>query len=181
MPVQRTSIEGLLVVDWPTYPDERGFFRQTYQRSELEVALGRPIAFAQGNHSRSETGVIRAFHAEPWDKLVTVVRGVVRAAIADLREDSPTFGRVETFVLGDPPGERLRLFLSEGLGNGFGVLEGPADYVYDVTAEFRSGIDKRAVRWDDPDLGVDWGIESPIISDEDAQAPTMRERFPDRF
>ena len=181
MAVETTSIEGLLVVDWATHADDRGFFRQTYQRAELEEALGRPISFAQGNHSRSDTGVIRAFHAEPWDKLVYVARGVVRAVVADIREDSPTFGQTASFLLGDPPGERRRLFISEGLANGFGVIEGPADYVYDVTAVFQPGIDKRAVRWDDPDLAVDWGIEDPIVSPADADHPSLRDRFPDRF
>ena len=181
MAVEQTSIDGLLVVDWPTFPDDRGFFRQTHQHAEIEVALGRPVAFAQGNHSRSEAAVIRAFHAEPWDKLVYVARGVVRAAVADLRMDSATFGNVETFLLGDPPGRRLRLFLSDGLANGFGVLEGPADYLYDVSEEFRAGVDKRAVRWDDPDLGVDWGIPDPVISPDDADNPSLRERYPDRF
>lgn len=181
MPVTRTSIEGLFVVDWPTWDDDRGFFRQSWQLAELEEALGRPVVFRQGNHARSRAGVIRAFHAEPWDKLVYVTSGVIKAAIADLRPDSPTFGAVETFLLGDAPGERRRLFVSNGLGNGYGVLEGPADYTYLVTEEYPGAVDKREVRWDDPDLGVDWGIDDPIISQEDAEAPTLRQRHPDRF
>ena len=105
MSVETTSIDGLLVVRWPTHGDERGFFRQTYQVRELEAALGRDVVLRQGNHSHSAPGVLRGFHAEPWDKLVYVVRGRAMAAIADIRPDSPTFGAVETFHLGEPGGD----------------------------------------------------------------------------
>ncbi|MEX2625767.1 MAG: dTDP-4-dehydrorhamnose 3,5-epimerase family protein, partial [Ilumatobacteraceae bacterium] len=92
MPVETTAIEGLLVVRWATHADTRGFFRQTYQAGELEAALGRPLVLRQGNHSRSAPGVLRGFHAEPWDKSVYVAAGTVFAAVADVRPDSATFG-----------------------------------------------------------------------------------------
>lgn len=179
MPVEETSIDGLLVVRQPTHGDDRGFFRQTYVLSELEDALGRRPALVQGNHSRSAPRVLRGFHAEPWDKLVQVVRGRALAVIADLRPDSPTFAATAAFELGDGT-ERIRLWISEGLGNSYVVLgDGPCDYLYDVTAEWRPGVDKRAVAWDDPTLDVDWPIEEPVLSDDDRVAPTLRERHPD--
>jgi dTDP-4-dehydrorhamnose 3,5-epimerase len=82
--IERTRIEGLLVVRQPTHPDDRGFFRQTYVASELTAALGREVRFVQGNHARSAPEVLRGFHAEPWDKFVYVARGTVLAAIADI-------------------------------------------------------------------------------------------------
>jgi dTDP-4-dehydrorhamnose 3,5-epimerase len=177
MAVTPTGIEGLLVVDWPVHGDERGFFRQTYQTSEIEETLGREVRFRQGNHSRSDPGILRGFHAEPWDKLVYVVRGTAFCAIADIRRDSPTFGRCETFVLGDPPeGRRVRLFVSDGLANAFlAVGDGPVDYLYDVTAEWRPGVDKRAVAWDDPDLAVPWPVADPVLSDADRANPPLRD------
>ena len=180
MTVTRTGIDGLLVCDWDTYGDERGFFRQTYQTPELEEALGREVRFVQGNHSRSAPGVLRGFHAEPWDKLIYVARGLALCVIADIRPDSPTFGAHERFVLGDPPqGERRRLFVADGLGNSFCVLGSePCDYLYDVTEVYRAGIDRRAVAWDDPDLAVDWPVADPELSDADRANPTLRERFP---
>ncbi len=178
MPVEPTSITGLFVVRWDTHGDERGFFRQTYQHDELAEAVGRDVSLRQGNHSRSGPGVLRGFHAEPWDKLVYVVRGTVFCAIADQRPDSETFGEVATFTLGDAPGERVRLWVSEGLGNAFCALT-DADYLYDVTAQWSPEADKRAVAWDDPDLGVDWPIEDPTLSDADRDNPTLRQRFPD--
>jgi dTDP-4-dehydrorhamnose 3,5-epimerase len=82
-------------------------------------------------------------------------------------------------MLGDPPGDRLRLFVSEGLGNSYCVVgETEVDYLYDVSAEWFP-CDKRAVAWDDPDLGVDWPLDRPIVSEADQQNPTLRDRFPD--
>jgi dTDP-4-dehydrorhamnose 3,5-epimerase len=181
MPVERTEIQGLLVVRWDTYGDARGFFRQTYQLRELTEALGREPVLRQGNHSRSAPGVLRGFHAEPWDKLVYVVRGLAMAAIADIRPDSPTFGEARTFLLGDPPdGERIRLFITEGLANSFCTLgDDVTDYVYDVSDYWRPDLDKRSVAWDDADLAVDWPLRDPILSDADAKNSTLRELFPD--
>jgi dTDP-4-dehydrorhamnose 3,5-epimerase len=176
--IENTAIHGLLVVRWETHGDVRGFFRQTYRTSELARALGREVVFAQGNHAGSAPGVLRGFHAEPWDKLVYVTRGSVMAAIADIRPESPTFGTVETFILGDE-GERVRLFVSEGLANSYCTFgEADVDYVYDVTVEWTPDAEKRAIAWDDPDLGVEWRVDDPVISDADRTNPTLRERFP---
>jgi dTDP-4-dehydrorhamnose 3,5-epimerase len=184
MPVERTPIDGLLIVRWDTHGDDRGFFRQTYQTSELAAELGVAPTFRQGNHSRSGPGVLRGFHAEPWDKLVYVVRGRAFCAVADIRPGSATFGEVATFVLGDPAseggrsGERIRLYLAEGLANSFLTLE-DTDYLYDVTDEFRPGLPKPSVAWDDPDLAVDWPISAPVLSAADLKNPTLRDLFPD--
>ncbi len=178
MPVRPTAIPGLFVVRSDTYPDERGFFRQTYQVGELTEALGREPRLLQGNHSRSGPGVLRGLHAEPWDKSVYVVRGTAFCAVADVRPDSPSFGRVATFTLGDPPGERCRLFISEGLANGFCALT-ETDYVYDVGGYWSPEVDRRAVAWDDPDLAVPWPVRVPTVSAADAANPRLRDRFPD--
>ena len=108
-----------------------------------------------------------------------VARGTVMAAIADIRPGSPTFGEVAAFHLGDPPGERVRLFISQGLSNAYcayGDVE--VEYLYDVTAEYRP-VDKNAIAWDDPDLAVDWPVSDPLVSEADRANPTLRERFPD--
>jgi dTDP-4-dehydrorhamnose 3,5-epimerase len=183
MPVEGTGIDGLWVVRWETHGDDRGFFRQTYQVRELAEALGREPVLRQGNHSRSAPGVLRGFHAEPWDKLVYVSHGTVFAAIADIRPESPTFRQVRTFTLGDPPqGERIRLFISEGLANSFCVIgDGPADYLYDVSDYWRAGVPKRSVAWDDPDLAVAWPVAHPTLSPADQQNPTLRELYPGAF
>ena len=178
MGVEATAIEGLLVVRAPTLEDERGFFRQTYVRSELESALGRAFEVRQANHSRSRQRVLRGFHAEPWDKLVQVVRGTAFCALADIRPDSPSFARVVTLPIGDAPGERVRLFVPSGVANSFYAMT-ECDYLYDVTEEWRPGIEKPAVAWDDPTLAVVWPDSDPVLSDADRANPTLAELFPD--
>jgi dTDP-4-dehydrorhamnose 3,5-epimerase len=179
VPVEATRIDGLFIVRWATHRDGRGFFRQTFQLEELEEAVGREVVFRQGNHARSSPGVVRGFHAEPWDKLVQVVRGTAMSAIADIRPQSATFGEVETFHLGDEPGERVRLFIAEGLANSYCTYgEVDVDYLYDVSEPYRP-VDKRPVAWDDPDLDVTWPVDDPVASDADAANPTLRERYPD--
>jgi dTDP-4-dehydrorhamnose 3,5-epimerase len=178
--VEATAIGGLFVVRWPTHGDERGFFRQTHVATELEAALGREVRLVQGNHARSRPGVLRGFHTEPWDKLVYVAHGTVFAAIADPRPDSTSFGQAATFTLGDEPGERIRLFVSEGLANAYAAIGTTrADYLYDVSREWYPGADKRALAWDDPDLAVAWPVGDPVLSEEDRRNPTLRERYPD--
>jgi dTDP-4-dehydrorhamnose 3,5-epimerase len=180
MPVEQSGIDGLLVVRWRTHADERGFFRQTYQVRELTEALGREPVLRQGNHSRSAPGVLRGFHAEPWDKLVYVVRGLAFAAIADIRPCSPTFGQVRTFMLGEEPlGERIRLFIARGLANSFCTMgDDPVDYLYDVSEYWRPDMSKHSVAWDDPDLAVGWPVKHPVLSPADQANPTLRELFP---
>ena len=171
MTVRPTAIAGLFTVGGRTIPDERGFFRESYRAEELTAAVGRSVTFAQGNHSRSAPGVLRGFHAEPWDKLVYVVRGTALCAIADIRRDSPTFGTALTFLLGDEPGTRQRLFVSEGLANAFQAIT-ETDYVNEVSHPF--GPEGRlGIAWDDPTLGVAWPIPDPILSPADRTLPRL--------
>ncbi len=181
MAVEQTGIDGLLVVRWPTHGDERGFFRQTYQIREIADALGREPVLRQGNHSRSQPGVLRGFHAEPWDKLVYVARGTAFAAIADIRPEAATFGQTRTFVLGDDPdGRDVRLFVSEGLANSFCVTgDGPADYLYDVSDYWQPDVPKRSVAWNDPHLAVRWPVDQPLLSVADTTNPTLHDLYPD--
>ena len=106
--VKPTSINGLLVYERETFADDRGFFHEAIEVRDLEKVFGQEIKITQWNHSRSIPGVIRGFHAEPWDKLVYVTKGEVLAAIVDLRVDSPTFGKAESFKLGEK--EKTTLF-----------------------------------------------------------------------
>ena len=178
MVVEETRIPGLLVVGAGAAVDERGWFREVVRVGELSAASGVPPEFRQVNHAHTAAGGLRGFHAEPWSKLVYVVRGTAFCAIADVRVDSPTFGATETFLLGDPPGSAAALFLADGLANAYCAVT-DVDYVYLVTAEWSPDADKRAVAWDDPDLAVAWPVTDPVLSPADAANPTLRERFGD--
>lgn len=175
MPVLTTTIAGLFVVRSPEHEDSRGFFRESYRLSELRAAVGREVGFVQGNHSRSARGVLRGFHAEPWDKLIYVVRGTAFCVVADVRPDSPTFGATENFLLGDRPGIRERLFVAQGLANGFQAVS-DCDYVNEVSAEF-APEGRRGFAWDDATLDVDWPVRPPILSAHDRSLPTLGETF----
>ncbi len=179
--VQSTAIADLLVYERPTFPDARGFFREAVEKRDLEAALGRQIAVVQWNHSRSVPGVLRGFHAEPWEKMIYVAHGEVLAAIVDLRVDSPSFGKVVTIELGEQ--HRRTVFLPLGMGNAFCVTGNePADYLYLVTAYYE-GKPTSAVSLLDPLLVRQfggWPVAQPIISDKDAQHPTLAAQYADR-
>jgi dTDP-4-dehydrorhamnose 3,5-epimerase len=178
MAIRPGPVEGLWILERATHADERGFFREVFRASDLQQALGHRIAFVQINHSRSSRGVLRGLHAENWEKLIYVPQGEVFTAVADIRPDSPTFGRIATFHLDEWNG--LTLYLPRGVAHGYCVLSDSADYVYQVTAYY-DGTDTRAVAWDDPDLAVPWPIRHPILSPRDEVNPTLRELVPQRF
>jgi len=178
MAVRRGRIDGLFVIERPTFEDERGFFRESFRLDELEAARGCPTVFIQENHSRSRRGALRGLHFENWEKLVYVARGEVFTAVADVRPESPSFGEVETFHLGDS--SRLKLFLPRAVAHGFCVLSDEADYIYQVT-QYWDGADTPSVAWNDPDIAVPWPISDPIVSERDQRAPTMRDLFPGRL
>lgn len=177
--VKETSIAGLLVLERPTYRDERGFFREVFHMDELEAVVGVRFGVAQWNHSQSLPGVIRALHAEGWNKLVYPVAGTMFAAIADIRPGSPTFASVATFTFDES--NCRALFIPKGLANSICVVgDEPVHYLYLVDAYY-DGKDTTAVAWDDPDLAVPWPIENPVISARDRHNPRLRELVPERF
>lgn len=176
--IKRTSIEGLLVIKRPTFKDERGFFREAFRLSDLE-SFGINFRPIQMNHSFSLPNVIRGLHAENWNKLVYPVSGEIFSAIADIRVDSSTFGKIETFWFDEQ--DPKALFISKGLANSIcAVGEKAAHYLYLVDSYY-DGKDKKAVLWSDPDLAIDWPIKNPIISERDKRNPTMRKLFPEKF
>jgi dTDP-4-dehydrorhamnose 3,5-epimerase len=175
---RRGSLHGLLVLERPTFEDERGYFHEAFRLRDLEEFLGRSVKFVQINHSRSRKDVLRGLHAENWEKLVYVPYGEVFTALADIRPWSPTFGQIETFRFSDD--HRPTLFLPAGIAHGYCVLSDTADYVYQVTSYY-DGSDTRAVAWDDPDLAVRWPTDAPIVSERDRRNPTLRRLVPEAF
>ncbi len=178
--IHETSILGLLVVERPTFSDARGFFKETFRLNELEALLGREFKIVQQNHSRNETaGTLRGIHIAPWDKFIYVPRGLVQTVVVDLREDSPSFGKYESFVIGEE--RRAKIFVPKGCGNAYQVLSEEADYMYDTSAYWAPGLEK-AIAFDDPDLAIKWLFKGePTLSDKDKVNPKVRELFPGRF
>ena len=177
--ITKTSIPGLLVIERPVFADDRGFFREVFRLNDLEEVIGEKFNIVQANHSYSLPKVIRALHAENWNKLVYPLTGKVFTAIVDIRPESEAFGKHETFIIDDD--SRKALFIPKGLANSVCVMgESPVHYLYLVDAYYK-GDDTRAIAWDDPDVGVDWPIKDPIISERDRKNPRLRELFPEKF
>lgn len=177
--IKTTSIPEVFILERPIFNDERGFFKEVFHLNELEDALGFPFKSVQWNHSKSQPGVLRGQHAENWNKLIYPVNGELFASIADIRPDSKTFGKVETFIFNDS--KKYALFIPKGLANSFCVTGTEAvNYLYLVDAYY-DGSDTRAIAWDDPDLNIDWPVKNPILSQRDKNNPRLRDLFPEKF
>lgn len=177
--VNKTTIEGLYLIESETFADDRGFFREVFHLNDIENAIGGKFEIKQMNHSRSNPGVLRALHAENWNKLVYPVCGKMFSAIVDVRPESKTFGKIETFDFEDK--SKKALFISKGLANSICANgNNPVDYIYLVDSYY-DGTDTKAVAWDDPDLDIKWPIDNPILSERDRNNPTLRKMFPEKF
>ncbi len=175
--IVKTSLPGLLKIERPLRYDERGYFHEVVRPEELQEYTGKEFIMRQVNHSRSAKGVLRALHAERWDKIVWVARGRAFCAIVDVRPASPTFAKYETFELNDQNG--LALYLPEGFANSIFALE-ETDYVY-VVNKLYDGSDTFAIAWDDPDIAIPWPSATPILSERDRHNPRLRDLYPKRF
>jgi len=158
--------------------DNRGFFREAVRMSDLKD-VGVDFSPVQVNHSLSEPNVIRALHAEQWNKLVYPVTGSIFVAIVDIRPESKTFGQVETFNMSQ--NDRQLLYIPVGFANSICVVGNePVNYIY-LVDQYYTGQDTRAIAWNDPDLAIDWPVKNPIISERDQNNPKLRDLFPEKF
>lgn len=168
MKVEVTAIADVLIVEPAVFGDERGFFLESFNERAMRE-IGIDAHFVQDNHSRSQRNVLRGLHYQidqPQGKLVRVVSGRVFDVGVDLRRDSPTFGKWAGVELS---AENKRLFwLPPGLAHGFLVLSESADFLYKAT-DYYAPKSERTIVWNDPDLGIEWPLESePILSSKDA-------------
>lgn len=177
MQVRPTRIPDVVVVEPRVFGDARGFFFESFNRRQLEAALGRSLEFVQDNHSLSGRGVLRGLHYQlptPQGKLVRIVRGEVFDVAVDLRRGSPTLGRWVAEVLSAE--NRRQVWIPEGFAHGFLVLSDEAELLYKAT-EYWHPEHERCIRWDDADLGVAWpaGGGPPRVSSKDAAGAAFRD------
>jgi len=176
--VKETKFKDLLIIDRPIKVDNRGFFREAVRMSDLKD-VDVNFSPVQVNHSLSEPNVIRALHAEQWNKLVYPVTGSIFVAIVDIRPESKTFGQVETLRMSQ--NDRQLLYIPVGFANSICVVgDEPVNYIY-LVDQYYTGQDTRAIAWDDPDLAIDWPVKNPIISERDQNNPKLRDLFPEKF
>jgi dTDP-4-dehydrorhamnose 3,5-epimerase len=166
MKAAKMSIPDVLLLEPKIYGDSRGFFMELFQ-SERYAAAGIPEAFVQDNLSRSRAGVLRGLHLQnpaPQGKLVTVLRGAVLDVVVDVRVGSPTYGKHVKIELSEE--NRRQVWIPRGFAHGFLVLSEMADFFYKCD-EFYSASNEIVLRWDDPELGIDWGFACPTVSERD--------------
>jgi dTDP-4-dehydrorhamnose 3,5-epimerase len=169
-----TKLDGLVLIEPQVHGDSRGFFLETYALAEWKT-LGVDADFVQQNHSRSSHGTLRGLHFQTSPgqaKLLRCARGEILDVVVDLRQDSPTFGQWEGHVLDDEKG--LQLYVPIGFAHGFVVLSEVADVCYQVSSLYDPATEK-GIAWDDPEVGVDWQVAEPLLSERDKTAPKLSE------
>lgn len=174
MKVVDTCLPGVKLIEPKVFGDDRGFFLESWNAKTFADA-GLDLDFVQDNHSRSAKAVLRGLHyqlANPQGKLVRVTIGRVFDVAVDLRRSSPDFGRWVGYELSAE--NKKMLWVPPGFGHGFVVLSDTADFLYKCTTLY-APADERAVRWDDPGLGIDWRLDgaTPLLSAKDAAAPSL--------
>lgn len=180
MKIIETRLPGCVVVEPKVFGDDRGWFYESFNAARFGEA-GLPTAFVQANVSRSARGVLRGLHYQwpnPQGKFVSVLQGEVWDVAVDIRQGSPTFGEWAAVVLSAD--NKRHFWIPEGFAHGFVVLSDEAVFAYQCTALYDPEADA-AVRWDDPQLKVDWPVAAPTLSAKDAAAPLLADIAPARL
>ena len=169
-----TPLEGLLVVEIKFMQDHRGFFIENYHRRQF-AAIGIGDDFKQDNHSRSSAGVLRGLHYQdmraPMSKLVRCPRGRILDVAVDLRVGSPTFARWFSMELSEE--NMQQLYVPTGFAHGFLTLSDVAEVQYKC-GNFYTPEAEGAIAWNDPEIGIEWPIRNPVLSQRDSQAMSLR-------
>ncbi|MBN3050465.1 dTDP-4-dehydrorhamnose 3,5-epimerase [Pectobacterium brasiliense] len=167
MQVIDTAIYGAKIIQPKVFGDTRGFFLETFEKRRYRKMLDIDVDFVQDNHSRSSKGVLRGLHFQktnPQGKLVRVVRGEVFDVAVDIRHDSPTYGKWYGVLLSEE--NKTQFWLPPGLAHGFVVLSDTADFEYKCT-DYYDPSDEGCLLWNDPDVGIEWPIADPLLSEKD--------------
>lgn len=175
MQVTKLDIDGLFVFEPRVFADERGAFFESFNATRFKEATGLDIAFVQDNHSTSRKGVVRGLHYQldphAQGKLVRVARGAVFDVAVDIRKGSPTFGQWAGVELSAE--NHKQFWIPRGFAHGFVALEDDTEFLYKTT-DFWHGVSERAIRWNDPAIGITWPLTgTPIVSAKDQVAPAL--------
>ncbi|MDA0709100.1 MAG: dTDP-4-dehydrorhamnose 3,5-epimerase [bacterium] len=173
---QPLAIPEVILITAKQFPDDRGFFMETYKRSEFALH-GIEGDFVQDNYSRSNYGVLRGLHyqkdPDAQGKLVSVLKGKIYDVAVDIRRGSPTFGRWVGVELSDERPELL--WVPEGFAHGFCVLSDTVDFNYKCSGSEYAPTAYRGIAWNDPALGISWPVADPSLSERDKHLPRLEE------
>lgn len=171
-----TSLPEVLILEPTVFGDARGFFYESFNARVFAELTGVDAPFVQDNHSRSQKGVLRGLHYQienAQGKLVRVAAGEVLDVAVDLRKGSPSFGRWTSVRLSAE--NNRQLWVPPGFGHGFVVMSDVADFLYKTT-DYYNPAAERCIRWDDPDLAVDWQLEAePLLSAKDQNGKLLKD------
>lgn len=176
MNIVKTDIEDVVIIEPKVFGDQRGWFTETYSKEKFEE-LGIYIDFIQDNHSFSEQkGTLRGLHFQlnpkAQTKLVRCTKGKILDVAVDLREGAPTYKKWIAVELTEE--NKKQLLIPKGFAHGFLTLTDDVEVQYKVD-EYYSPENDRSIRFDDPEIGVVWGLDSPVLSDKDLSAPSLKE------
>ncbi|MET3456499.1 dTDP-4-dehydrorhamnose 3,5-epimerase [Pseudomonas kilonensis] len=176
MNVIATRLPDVLIIEPKVFGDDRGFFYESFNARAFAEATGCTLQFVQDNHSRSTQGVLRGLHyqiEQAQGKLVRVTAGEVLDIVVDIRRSSPTFGQWAGVRLSAQ--NHRQLWVPPGFAHGFVVLSESADFLYKTT-DYYAPSAERCIRWDDPQLAIDWELEgAPILSAKDQNGKALHE------
>lgn len=170
------AISDVVLFEPRVFGDDRGYFFESFNHLNFEEVIGRSVQFAQDNHSRSVKGVLRGLHYQiqrPQGKLVRVVQGEVFDVAVDIRRDSKTFGQwVGAYLSAE---NKHQLWVPEGFAHGFVVLSDTAEFLYKTT-DYYAPVHERCIRWDDPDIAIDWPLTGkPSLSEKDLTGALLKQ------
>ena len=176
MKFEKTKLDGLIIITPDVFGDNRGFFMESWSQRKMEEA-GLFYNFVQDNHSlSSKKGVLRGIHFQKGDKaqakLVRCVRGAVLDVAVDLRYDSPTYKQWLAVELSAE--NKKQLLIPRGFGHGFVTLTDEVEFLYKADNYYFPEAEVN-IRWNDPELGIIWKVDRPILSDKDMKAPFLCE------
>lgn len=176
-----TDITGVFLLEPVVYRDERGYFLETFRKSHFQK-FGMTGEFLQDNSSRSQKGTLRGLHYQlppaAQAKLMMVSLGTILDVAVDLRKDSPTFGRHVAVELSEE--NHRQLYIPEGFAHGFSVLSDHAVIHYKCSGYYSSDLE-RGIRWNDPEIDIDWRVDDPILSEKDNKLPFLDDIQPDEL
>lgn len=175
--VTKAPIEGLYIIEPAIHGDKRGYFMETYNKRDMEEA-GLNLNFVQDNQSMSQKGVLRGLHFQkqfPQGKLVRVIKGCVFDVAVDLRKDSKTYGK--WFGVDLTEENKKQFYISEGFAHGFLVRSETAEFCYKVT-DFYHPNDEGGLAWNDPAIGIDWGVQGEYNGTASAEGYTLPDGTP---
>lgn len=163
----QTRLPDILILEPQFFGDDRGFFFESFNQQQFDRLLGKKVQFVQDNHSRSTAGVLRGLHyqiQQPQGKLVRAIAGAILDVAVDLRKSSPYFGQWMSCLISAE--NRRQLWVPPGFAHGFLVLSDAAEVLYKTT-DYYAPQHERCIAWNDPDLAIDWSIQTPILSKKD--------------